>query len=555
MWRDFSIASSAVKLEKSSGKPGDVANMSTAWARTASSVNLRDLVIMGGPAHEVRGKAAATHARTGPQIQIATVSHHFNLMATFTAHTFAPPPGPGTGTRPRSDTGGKAGLDGGLGGNLVLWDFEESKLLGALVLPRSKANPMQRRVSLTGVSGQREEVVETLAFAERYPLLLAGTSHGRVLGWRIGAKERLYRTFPLALQLLPRASQRQTSIATKIRAKLDFNAASGWGAAAGNALSSAANKASLAMPTVCSLLAVSQCMHPNPLRPKTAETETVGNADGDDDGATSAGAAEGSSASDTGAAGLASSVQQGLYVAAGMDDGRICTWWLPMTRGGHETARADGDKQPPQTCELCEEQTARSHTYNGQRMGRANTTATALRSAVRSAAAADRPGMETVAIIPRRVVWRAHASGVSSLQRVRLAGKSGNSSAVNTVLLSSSHDGTARIFSLDGFLHTADADTGAAGDAKQGIQVEALGEGVALGTLGDDVAVAKTLAELHDDSSEWRLAPAVKLWNQTNSDLLRATGDRLRRVVEQNQDVEKEVRSGGEARTIMCAWH
>ena len=33
------------------------------------------------------------------------------------------------------------------------------------------------------------------------------------------------------------------------------------------------------------------------------------------------------------------------------------------------------------------------------------------------------------------------------------------------------------------------------------------------------------------------------------------TGDRLRRVVEQNQDVEKEVRSGGEARTIMCGWH
>ena len=304
-----------------------------------------------------------THARKGPQIQIATISHHFNLMATFTAHTFVPPPEPGTGTRPRSNTGGKPGLDGGLGGNLVLWDFEESKLLGALALPRSKVGSMQRRLSLTGVSGQREEVVETLAFAERYPLLLAGTSHGRVLGWRIGAKERLHRTFPLALQLLPRASQRQAATAAKIRAKLNFKAASGWGAAAGNAMSSAANKANITMPTVCSLLAVSQHMQPNPVRSKTVETET-GDADkdGDDNGAAAADAAANQSdASGTGAASLASSVQKGLYVAAGMDDGRICTWWLPAGRVTHEAADVDGGKQPTKKFVLHEEQTARSY--------------------------------------------------------------------------------------------------------------------------------------------------------------------------------------------------
>ena len=82
-------------------------------------------------------------------------------------------------------------------------------------------------------------------------------------------------------------------------------------------------------------------------------------------------------------------------------------------------------------------------------------------------------------------------------------GKIGNTNVVNTVLLSGSHDGTARIFSLDGFVHTAGADICAVSDAERRPQVEALGEGAALGTLGDDVAVAKTLAELHDDSSEW----------------------------------------------------
>ena len=131
----------------------------------------------------------------------------------------------------------------------------------------------------------------------------AGTSHGRVLGWRIGARA----TAPHVQQCC-QALQATNSDSCEYTGEVWFNAASAKGAAAGNAIASAANKANITMPTVCSLLAARH-MQPHPVRSKTAETETGGIRMATMKAATADAAANQSTARESGAASLASSAK------------------------------------------------------------------------------------------------------------------------------------------------------------------------------------------------------------------------------------------------------
>ena len=135
---------SAVKLEKSTAK-AHTANMSTAW-HTASSVNLRDLIILGGPGTKV--VSVATHAerdlRFVPPFHIISTSQH-------SRHTSAQHQSLATRGRVRTRAG-----QASMAVLVVIsyYDFEESKPLGALALPPARAAKCSGD-SITGVSGQR----------------------------------------------------------------------------------------------------------------------------------------------------------------------------------------------------------------------------------------------------------------------------------------------------------------------------------------------------------------------------------------------------------------